>query len=114
MMIAVVAKRHGERERSGKLKKAREPQKRPPFSCTAQQKSLLSIMAVIQETNDDIPQQQNKEVVVNTNIAESEAEESEVDEEHEENNEEGKLKITLGDVSVCIHALLIMYKRSFG
>lgn len=71
-------------------------------------------MAVIQETNDDIPQQQNKEVVVNTNIAESEAEESEVDEEHEENNEEGKLKITLGDVSVCIHALLIMYKRSFG
>lgn len=71
-------------------------------------------MAVIQETNDDIPQQQNKEVVVNTNIVESEAEESEVDEEHEENNEEGKFKITLGDVSVCIHTLLVLYKRSFG
>lgn len=46
-------------------------------------------MAVIQETNDDTHQKPTKEVVVNTNIAESDAEESEVDEEHEENNEEG-------------------------
>ena len=46
-------------------------------------------MAVIQETNDDTHQSPIKEVVVNTNIAESDAEESEADEEHEENNEEG-------------------------
>lgn len=70
-------------------KKAREPQKRPLslyFYCSA---NLYIIMAVIQETNDDTHQKPTKEVVVNTNIAESDAEESEVDEEHEENNEEG-------------------------
>lgn len=70
-------------------------------------------MAVIQETNDDVPQQNHKEVVVNTNIAESEAEESEVDEEHEENSEEGNiLDNDRRCVYVCVFMLfMVLYNK---
>lgn len=105
----MAAKRHNQSEWSSKneREKAREPLS---FLYCAQQdkkKSSSFTMAVIQETNDDIPQQPHREVVVNTNIAESEAEESDVDEEHEENNEEGNVVVDSRRQCVYIHAFCI-------